>query len=584
MKSFYLLFIAFCFLAFPSVTLSQDNDFSPTLQQKIVNRIGVDKSDLKKYKKVFKLLSEKKVTEADEIIEKISNHLLMGHILAIKYLNTAHKSTVDELNNWLQHYSDHYEAPRITKLLERKTAEPNTFVQQDDTWLINNTKISHKYLERLSNQDKTYLVKKAKEFRSDLRRGKTLPARLILENKRFKQLAPKTYLDQLGASLALKYLLDNNDSLALEWGKIASKRHNSGMATWVAGLAAWRLKQYKTAASYFARLGSSQNSDVWLVAAGAFWAARAYEKIGNTLKAQEMLKLSAKHKYTFYGILSAYQLGLKLDFSFEQNNYVSDFSAPRYIDDLLNSENFKRVILLIELKQPQLAIKEIYHSYNDFSTQQKEAIILMAHNKGLHSVVIGLSRMDDWDDLAIRYEKELYPLPQWANKNDWQVEKPLVLALIRQESAFRDDAKSHSGALGLMQLMPATATYISGDKTLKRNRDKLYNPKYNMELGQKYVTYLLTKPFIEGNLFFMLTAYNAGPGNLAKWLKSARYQDDPLLFIEVIPSAETRIYIERVMANYWIYNLRLKKRNTTLEQVGANQWPVLEQYRQILFD
>ena len=250
----------------------------------------------------------------------------------------------------------------------------------------------------------------------------------------------------------------------------------------------------------------------------------------------------------------------------------------------MKSEAFKRAVLLIELKQPVIASKEIYNAYKDFTDQQKETIILMAHQKGIHSVVISLSHLANLDSLLIHHEQELYPLPDWSRQDDWGVEKPLVLALIRQESAFRDDAKSHSGAMGLMQLMPSTASYISGDKSIKRDKTKLYNPKYNLELGQKYVNYLLSKPFIEGNLFFMLTAYNAGPGNLAKWLKTARYQDDPLLFIEVIPSAETRIYIERVMANYWIYNLRLKQRNLTLEQVGANQWPVLEQYRQILFD
>lgn len=61
----------------------------------------------------------------------------------------------------------------------------------------------------------------------------------------------------------------------------------------------------------------------------------------------------------------------------------------------------------------------------------------------------------------------------------------------------------------------------------------------------------------------MMTAYNAGPGNLAKWKKNTRYGNDPLLFIEAIPSSETRIYIERVTANYWIYNARFCMVNPT---------------------
>ena len=76
--------------------------------------------------------------------------------------------------------------------------------------------------------------------------------------------------------------------------------------------------------------------------------------------------------------------------------------------------------------------------------------------------------------------------------------------------------------------------------------------------------------------FYMLTAYNGGPGNLLKWKKNARFYDDPLLFIEVIPSAETRIYIERVMANYWIYNMRFGNKNQTLEQLAEGKWPIID--------
>jgi soluble lytic murein transglycosylase-like protein len=167
-------------------------------------------------------------------------------------------------------------------------------------------------------------------------------------------------------------------------------------------------------------------------------------------------------------------------------------------------------------------------------------------------------------------------LPKWSDEQDWKVDKALILALIRQESAFKDNATSKAGARGIMQLMPNTAYHISGDKTVKKQKNKLLNLDFNLSLGQKYVSYLLSKPFIEGNLFYMLTAYNGGPGNLLKWKKNARFYDDPLLFIEVIPSAETRIYIERVMANYWIYNMRFGNKNHTLEQLADGKWPTID--------
>lgn len=582
-KTLLLLFTFLCGIAWS--VYAADSSFNSDTTSQILRRISVDKSDLKTYKKIFKALAKKDHSDIDKLIDKLEDTTLLGTVLAIKYLETAYSSSVDELNDWLNKYNDNPFQPRIKRLYERKSGQPSS-LNDDDTWLQSSAKISSKYLARLSRQDKIFLTKNAKEFRLSIRKGKTLNARKILENKRFQNLAPKPYWDNLGATLAIKYLVDNYDNQALEWGKKASQRHNSGMATWVAGIASWRLKKFKTAASYFAKLGSSQNSDKWLISAGAYWSARAYEKIGNTLKAQEMYKLAAQHKYTFYGILGAYQLGYDLRqlFSFDKDLYLTDFSSPDNINDIIQSQPLRRAIILMEIKQNNLAAQEIINAYKGMTDPQKEVSILMAHQKGLHSLVIAISRQADFDDVIGRYEKEIYPLPQWSQQNEWQIDKALLLAVIRQESAFKDNAASRTGARGLMQLMPNTASYISGDKTIKRHKDKLYNPDFNLQLGQKYVNYLLTKPFIEGNLFFMLSAYNAGPGNLVKWQKNSRFQGDPLLYIEVIPSSETRIYLERVLANYWIYNIRLGNPNPTLEQVAAGEWPVLEQYKQILFD
>lgn len=126
-----------------------------------------------------------------------------------------------------------------------------------------------------------------------------------------------------------------------------------------------------------------------------------------------------------------------------------------------------------------------------------------------------------------------------------------------------------------MQLLPSTAAYISGNKKLRQNKSRLFTAEYNLELGQEYVSYLMDKPFINGNLLYMMTAYNAGPGNLYKWLKTIKDNNDPLLFMEIIPSQETRIYLERVMANYWIYQMRLNQPTLTLDLLSDDQWPVI---------
>lgn len=560
------------------------NVLSAEVFDEITEKVDIKKDDIKQYKNIFRALDENDLAKADELVAGLENDILLGHVLAEKYLHPKYKSSCEELESWLERYYNLPQAERIYKLALKKGCQGLAEVAESEEKNFELKKIPLKYLDRLGKADRNFLVRQAKSFRSYIAKGKTLPARNILENKRFQKLAPKPYWDSLAATLAVKYLTDNYDKKALEWGIKASKRHNSGMATWVAGLAAWRLKDYKAAASYFARLGSSKNSDEWLKAAASYWSGRAYDKLGNHLKAQEMLKLAAKNKYTFYGILAAYQLGEMPDFGFREDRYINDFDDMSYVEKIAASEALVRALILIRAKQPELAQREMFNAYDGLSDEQKEAVILIANEQGMHSLVIAIAKNKNIENLAGHYDKELYPLPKWFDDQRWQVDQALILALIRQESAFKDNATSQAGARGLMQLMPNTAYHITGDKSIKKERDRLLNPDYNLQLGQQYISYLLNKPFIEGNLFFMLTAYNGGPSNLVKWQKGAKFGDDPLLFIEVIPAAETRIYIERVMANYWIYNLRFGKDNKTLEQVANGQWPIIEAEDAFSFD
>lgn len=574
-KKFFSVAIVTTWCLFAEFARAEVNIVTPEVYRCVMERIDVSNGDIKKYKHIFRAIEKGDFEAADEKIAQLGNQVLLGSVLAEKYLHAKYKSSLKELEDWLEKYGDYPQAERIYKLAVRKGAKdlktPSATREKDEDF----KNIPLKYLERLTPADRRFLVNQAKVFKTKLRASKTLAARNILENKRFQKLAPKVYWDNLAASLAMKYLVENYDKQALEWGRKGSKRHNSGTATWVAGLASWRMKNYKAAASYFARLGSSKNSDSWLKAAGAFWSSRAYEKLGNHLKAQEMLKLAAKHKYTFYGILAMYQLGEKFDFAFDRDSYINDFATQDYIDEIVQADAIVRALVLLKVKQPKLAERELFAAYDNLSDNQKEAVILIANQQGMHAMVITLGRQKNIEKLTGRYEKELYPLPKWSMNKEWKVDKALVLALIRQESSFKDNATSQAGARGLMQLMPNTAYHISGDKSVKKNKDKLLDLDYNLELGQQYVSYLLNKPFIEGNLFYLLTAYNGGPGNLVKWQKSARFGKDPLLFIEVIPAAETRVYIERVMVNYWIYNMRFNRDNHTMEQLISGEWPVM---------
>ena len=168
----------------------------------------------------------------------------------------------------------------------------------------------------------------------------------------------------------------------------------------------------------------------------------------------------------------------------------------------------------------------------------------------------------------------LYPLPHWEPDGGFNVDRALVYAFVRQESRFDPNARSRDGARGLMQLLPSTASYISGDSRYRSGRLRfLYFPEINLDLGQRYILYLLDQNIVNQDLFRLATAYNGGPGNLMKWQDAMDHRDDPLLFIESLPSRETRFFAERLLANLWIYRARLGQDTPSLAHLAQGGWP-----------
>lgn len=552
-------------------TFAADNSTRQLLQE-----LDLSKNDVSVYKKIFTALRQQNFKEVTRLEKKLDNKLLEGHILAEKYLSKRYKSTYTELSDWLKQYSDLPQATRINRLAQRKNPDKTALKTTTLPTTFSVYRWQMKDFSHLSKANQQFLRTKLKDFRRAISQGKTKRARLVLENKSVKQLLPPKYYSQLANILATKYLTDNYNRLALEWGRISAKKNNNASAHWTAGLAAWRLKEYKTAASEFTKVSTASKDDDWISSAGDYWAARAYGKQNNSNKRKHWLQQAARYPYTFYGILAAHKLGQTPQYNWDKISYFNDFQnhSPDW-NTLLANPGIRRGIALMFAQQEELARQEINLNQAQLSEAQTEMLLFLAVHRQMHSIAMSLSQALSDSTQNRSYDHANYPLPQWEPHHGWKIEPALVWALSRQESSFRPYVSSPAGACGLMQLLPSTAAYVSGNKTLKRNKSRLFSAEYNLELGQSYVEYLLSKPFINGNLLYMLTAYNAGPGNLAKWQKEVKYGNDPLLYMEVIPAKETRIYIERVMTNYWIYQIRLKKPTSTLEQLSQDHWPTL---------
>ncbi|MEM8834054.1 MAG: lytic transglycosylase domain-containing protein, partial [Pseudomonadota bacterium] len=203
----------------------------------------------------------------------------------------------------------------------------------------------------------------------------------------------------------------------------------------------------------------------------------------------------------------------------------------------------------------------------------REALVAFAHHYKLAglSYKIGYAFQPDNNQF---YDAALYPEKAWNPDNGYKVDRALINAIIRQESRFQSGAKNASGATGLMQLMPRTAKYIAnkngGELTGQLNR--LHEPMVNIAFGQNYIHYLLNHRAVGQDLMAMAIAYNAGPGTLSKWKREYSHIDDPLLFIEVIPFHETRAFVERVMANFWLYRMRYDQKLHSLDDVAEGRW------------
>lgn len=541
--------------------------------ERILSDMEISSEDVKNYEKVFEFIQKGRFDKADKRIKEIKSNVLMGHVLAEKYLSAGYNSNFRELKSWLENYHDHPQAWKILNLLRRKKGKNDIMPDLEALGLV----YKQKYYSPYSwfNEDYTltqpqnakYLRQKVNEFRGYLNKGTTKRARLLLENATFRKIMPNKNYDVMSGTLALVYFLDNEDVLAAKWAEKASRRSKDETATWIGGLASYRMKKYKNALAFFEKLGDLEGGDEWLKAAGAYWAYRSYDKLGNGDKALVWLKKASQSPRTFYGILANYKLGQEIEYNWKTEAYLNDFTKDDYIEGIMSSTSMKRAILLLKAKNKDLAFQEIRGFYKNMPDNQQEVALFIAKQYKMH--YLGIEISNHLRNSGKVYDEIAYPLPDWKPKGGWKVDKALVWGLVRQESAFWPTVKSGAGAIGLMQLMPDTAYHV----TKVRDNKALHNIGRNLEVGQMYMNYLSEKPFIEGNLFFLTMAYNAGPGNLLKWQKKMKYNNDPLMFIETIPARETRLYVKRVMANYWIYDTRLGNQNQSLEQVANNQWP-----------
>jgi len=145
----------------------------------------------------------------------------------------------------------------------------------------------------------------------------------------------------------------------------------------------------------------------------------------------------------------------------------------------------------------------------------------------------------------IKYEEYVYKY-----SNELQIDPMLTFAIIKTESDFEEKVISKSGAIGLMQLMDSTAEEQARKLDIQYNKEMLFNSEMNLKIGLNYFNTLLD--YYEQNYILAFTAYNAGLGNVQKWINEGIIKEDGS-DIENIPFKETNMYVRKIIKNYDMY-------------------------------
>ena len=333
---------------------------------------------------------------------------------------------------------------------------------------------------------------------------------------------------------------------------------------WVAGLAAWRMRDCNAAGASFATV-AARATDAELSAAGHYWAARADMMCGKPERVQARLRSAAHIKETFYGLLAASALGV----SKQDPNELHDYRDAEW-KAIASRPNVRAAIALNELGERALADEAISHQAK-IAPAEHNALLHLASDLNLPGTQYWLAHnvpQGGRVNMAARY-----PMPDWRPAKGWRVDQALAFAHALQESNFRTQVVSPAGAHGLMQVRPGTAGDMARSRGESFAPEHLSDPALNLEYGQRYLEFLRDNGSTSGLLPKVIAAYNAGLSPVSEWNARGIDEGDPLLYIESIPYWETRGYVPIVLRNYWIYEQQAGKDSASRSALVQGLWP-----------
>ncbi|MCO4811976.1 MAG: transglycosylase SLT domain-containing protein [Gammaproteobacteria bacterium] len=280
-----------------------------------------------------------------------------------------------------------------------------------------------------------------------------------------------------------------------------------------------------------------------------YWHAVALHRLGRVAEAKTALT-SLSRERSYYGFLAADELGQ--DYALDSNRLAADDAA---LAAVANEPGIVRARELFLVGLDGRGRSEWDAAVRHLDPDEKLQAAILANRWGWHSRAISTAAsLKQYDDLSLRY-----PLP-WQQQFELhssaaKISPTWAYGIARSESLFMRDVRSSAGAIGLMQLMPATGRQVAKEIRLPYSGlATLTDPESNIRLGTSYLGQMAER--FGGNRVLATAAYNAGPHRVDRWLPE-QGSEDARVWIENIPFNETRKYVKRVLAAQAIFHWRM---------------------------
>ncbi|MDH3578517.1 MAG: transglycosylase SLT domain-containing protein [Gammaproteobacteria bacterium] len=472
------------------------------------------------------LVGKSQVSECDPVFEYLDQNKMLGPVEYRKRYKLAVDNREFQLARWLAKNIDQQHVEEAASWL-RAQSNPENFLNSYKQLADNET--ARKQLvyaaERLTYRDPELAL--ATWRRVSQRIAFSEEQRL----RTARHMALWTARDNLPGAYAL--LLDLPDAAAD--GEVSRWRARTSL----------RNAQWNTLLLDIAAMSPElRESEEW-----RYWRAVALQRYGQVLAAEAAFQELSKER-SYYGFLAADELGHQ--YALDHSRLLADEDAIAAIEA---RPSIVRARELFRVGQDSRGRSEWDAAIRSLSSEDKLQAAILADRWGWHSRAISTAAsLGEYDDLSIRY-----PLPYQQlfkqSSSKASISPTWAYGIARSESLFMPDVRSRAGAIGLMQVMPATGREVArGIRLPYSGLNTLTNPESNIRLGTSYLGQMAQR--FGGNPVLATAAYNAGPHRVDRWLPESG-TIDARIWIENIPFNETRKYVKRVLSAQAIFHWRM---------------------------